>query len=163
MTKLTGAKLVAAAASLMVFGSALATASPAEATAPSVLPLQSRWRACDFSLEKWVDAVGYARGTAYLSTSGSNVSATVDMTVAQPDTRYDVRIIQTPRPSIGCAPGAPGVITGSPQTDANGYGSTTVQGPIAADATGAWILVERPSDSSQTPAEFYSSTFVAPI
>jgi hypothetical protein len=38
-----------------------------------------------------------------------------------------------------------------------------VQGPIASGATGAWVIVERPSDHSQTPAEFYTSEYIAAI
>jgi hypothetical protein len=163
MTQLTRAILVAAAASLMAFTPAIASASPGGSTGPAVMPLISKWRACDFTLEKWVDAVGDGRGIAHLSTTGSNVAATVDLATAEPNTHYDVRIIQTPRPSIGCAPGAPGVATGSLQTDAGGSGSTTVQGPIDSGATGAWVIVERPAANSQTPAEFYTSGFVASI
>jgi hypothetical protein len=166
MTKLTQAILLAASASLMVVSPAIASATPAESsgsTGAAVMPLLSKFRACDFTLEKWVDAVGYARGIAHVSTSGSTVTATVDMATAEPNTHYDVRVIQTPRASIGCAPGAPGVITGSLQTDAGGTGSTSLQGPIESNATGAWVMVQRPSAFSQTPAEFYSSTFVASI
>jgi hypothetical protein len=166
MTKLTQAILVAASASLMVVSPAIASATPAESsgsTGPAAMPLLSKFRACDFTLEKWVDAVGYARAIAHVSTSGSTITATVDMATAEPNTHYDVRVIQTPRASIGCAPGAPGVITGSLQTDAGGTGSTSLQGPIESNATGAWVMVQRPSAFSQTPAEFYSSTFVASI
>jgi hypothetical protein len=166
MTKLTQAILVAASASLMVVSPAIASATPAESsgsTGPAVMPLLSKFRACDFTLENWVDAVGYARGIAHVSTAGSTITATVDMATAEPNTHYDVRVIQTPRASIGCAPGAPGVITGSLQTDAGGTGSTSLQGPIESNATGAWVMVQRPSAFSQTPAEFYSSTFVASI
>jgi hypothetical protein len=160
MLKLTRAALVVAAASSMFASPAIASATPTDG---AVMPLLSKWRACDFTLEKWVDAVGDGRGIAHLGTSGSNVVTTVDMATAEPNTRYDVRIIQTPRASIGCAPGAPGVITGSLQTDAIGSGSTTLQGPVASGATGAWVIVERPAANSQTPAEFYTSGFVASI
>ena len=165
MIKLTQA-IVLAAAALMVVSPTIASASPAqssESSGPTEMPLSSRFRACDFTLEKWVNAVGYARGIAHLSTSGSTIVGTVDMATAEPDMHYDVRIIQTPRASIGCAPGAPGVLTGSIQTDAGGTGSTSLQGPIESNATGAWVMVTRPSAFSQTPAEFYSSTFIAPI
>jgi hypothetical protein len=165
MIKLTQA-IVLAAATLTIVSPAIASASPAqssESSGPAVMPLSSKFRACDFTLEKWVNAVGYARGIAHLSTSGSTVTATVDMATAEPNTHYDVRVIQTPRASIGCAPGAPGVLTGSVQTDGGGFGSTTLQGPIESNATGAWVMVTRPSAFSQTPAEFYSSTFIASI
>jgi hypothetical protein len=165
MRKLTQAILLAAA-TLMIVSTAIASASPAqsdESSGPAVMPLSSKFRACDFTLERWVNAVGYARGIAHLSTSGSTVTTTVDMATAEPNTHYDVRVIQTPRASIGCAPGAPGVITGSIQTDAGGTGSTSLQGPVESNATGAWVMVTRPSAFSQTPAEFYSSTFIASI
>jgi hypothetical protein len=163
MTKLTQAALVAVAGSLLVLTPSIASASPAESTGPAVMPLISKWRACDFTLEHWVDAVGDGRGVAHLSATGSTVTATVDLATAEPNTRYDVRVIQTPRPSMGCAPGAPGVAVGSLQTDGAGAGSTTVQGPVDSGATGAWVIVERPAENSQTPAEFYTSGFVASI
>src|SRR6185295_8045774 len=101
MRKLTQAIVLAAAAS-MVVSPAIASASPAqsdESSGATVMPLSSKFRACDFTLEKWVNAVGYARGIAHLSTSGSTIVATVDMATAEPNMHYDVRIIQTPRPS----------------------------------------------------------------
>jgi hypothetical protein len=161
MTKLTHALLAVAAASPMFTSPAIASAAPS--TGAAIMPLVSKWRACDFSLEHWVDAVGYGRGTAHLGTSGSNIVTTVDIATAEPNTHYDVRIIQTPRASIGCAPGAAGVITGSLQTDGVGSGSTTIQGPVNPGATGAWVIVERPAANSQTPAEFYTSGFTASI
>jgi hypothetical protein len=161
MTKLTHALVAVAAASLMFTSPAIASATPS--TGAAAMPLVSKWRACDFSLEHWVDAVGYGRATAQVGTSGSNVVTTVDIATAEPNTHYDVRIIQTPRESIGCAPGAPGVITGSLQTDGVGSGGTTIQGPVNPGATGAWVIVERPAANSQTPAEFYTSGFIASI
>lgn len=102
------------------------------------VPLLSNYKSCDFIQQDFVDATGYARGTAYLSTSGNTVSADVDFNTAVPDSFYDVRIIQTPRGSMGCGPGAPGVVTGILRTDPGGSGRTTVSGPIDANATGAW-------------------------
>jgi hypothetical protein len=160
MSKLTQAAMVVAAAGVLVINPAIATATPGST---AVMPLSGKFRACDFTVATWVDAHGYTRGIAHLSTSGPNVVATVDLATAEPDTHYDVRIIQTPRPSIGCAPGAPGVVTGSLQTDAGGAGTTTLQGPIAAGATGAWVIVQRPASNSQTPAEFYTSDFISSI
>lgn len=146
---------VAAAASLLPL--ATIVAPPAGA---AVMPLSSQWRSCDGSPLKWVSARGDARATANIGTTDSGaLSTTIDMATATPDTHYDVRVIQIPRSPQGCAAGTPGVITGGLQTDALGVGSTTFQGPIQSGATGAWVIVERPSDSSQTPAEFYSSEF----
>jgi hypothetical protein len=156
MNKLSLAKVIAITA-------ALVATSTATASAATTMPLSSKWRACDFSSQSWVNAVGYARVVANVSSTGSTVVVNVDMLVAPPDMHYDVRVIQMPRPSIGCAPGAPGVITGGLQTNGAGAGNVTLQGPIQSGATGAWVIVERPSDSSQTPAEFYTSTFVASI
>ncbi|BBZ26220.1 hypothetical protein MMAD_05150 [Mycolicibacterium madagascariense] len=128
------------------------------------MPLSGKWRACDFTDLKWVPNPGYARPVAHVGTdTAGNVMATVDIATARPNTRYDVRIVQTPRPSSGCAAGAPGVVSGGLQTDAAGGGSTTVVGPVATGATGAWVIVDLPSGSSQTPTEFYTSEFIAAI
>jgi hypothetical protein len=159
MRKLTQAAVVAAAG-VLVISPAVASATPGST---AVMPLIGKFRACDFTLEKWVSAHGYTRAVAHLSTSGPNVVATVDLATAEPNTNYDVRIIQTPRASIGCAPGAPGVVTGNLQTDAGGAGSTTLQGQIDSSATGAWVMVQRPAPYSQTPAEFYTSEFIGSI
>ena len=159
MTKLTSATVAIAGAALL--SAALAVSPPAGA---AVMPLSSQWRACDGTKLAWVHAVGDARATAHLTNSGSGtIVANVDMAATLPNTHYDIRVIQVPRASTGCAPGAPGVIVGGLQTDALGAGTTTFQGPIQSGATGAWIIVERPADNSQTPAEFYSSEFAAPL
>jgi hypothetical protein len=159
MNKLTPAMVTALAASTLA-ATGLA-ASPTAAAA--VMPLSSQWRACDGTKLPWASAVGDARATAQVNASGPTIVANVDLATTLPDTHYDVRVIQIPRPSSGCAAGDPGVIVGSVQTDASGAGSTTFQGPVQSGATGAWIIVERPSDSSQTPAEFYTSEFAASV
>lgn len=143
------------AASLMASSSAIASATD------SPVPLLKNYKACDFTQNDHVVARGYGRATAYVSTNSGNVVARVDMNTGVPDTHYDVRIIQTPRASIGCGPGAPGVALGSLTTDAAGAGSTTVQGPIAPGKTGAWVILERAAENSQTPAEFYTSEYIA--
>jgi hypothetical protein len=165
MKKLTPTACVAATAALMT--SAVAT-TPLAVAAPgsvsSAMPMSSQWRACDFSKLPWVDAVGDARPVAHIRTDGSGtLVATVDIATALPNTRYDVRVVQTPRPSAYCGPGAPGVVTGTLQTDGIGRGSTTFGGPIAGSATGAWVILERPSAYAQVPAEFYSTEFVASV
>jgi hypothetical protein len=55
------------------------------------------------------------------------------------------------------------VITGSLQTDGIGAGRTTLSGPVQEGATGAWVIMQRPAQFSQTPAEFYTSEFIAQI
>jgi hypothetical protein len=156
MSQLTLAKVTALAAAFLATSTGIASAV-------SPMPLSSQWRACDFSALKWVPAVGDSRIIAQVSGSGSTVVAQVNAAQAPPNTRYDVRIIQTPRPSIGCAPGDPGVVTGSLQIDGAGNGSTVVTGPIAAGKTGAWVLVDLPAPDTQTPTEFYTSEFIASI
>jgi hypothetical protein len=156
MTKFTMAKVTAVAMALLASSTAVAGAA-------SPMPLSSQWRACDFSQLKWVAAVGDSRIVADVSSTGSTVSAHVDAATAPPNSQYDVRIIQTPRPSNGCAAGDPGVISGVLQINDVGLGSVTVQGPIASGKTGAWVIVERPAANSQTPAEFYTSEYIAAI
>lgn len=159
MTKLTPAIFVAVAASLLPVG--IAVSPPADA---AVMPLSSQLRACDGTKLAWVAAVGDARATAHLTNDGSgSIVTTIDLATAPPNTHYDVRVIQVPRPSNDCAPGSPGVIVGGLQTDAAGVGNTTFRGPIRSGATGAWVIVERPAANSQTPAEFYTSEFAAPL
>jgi hypothetical protein len=161
MTKLTYAAIAAMAVSLMAINPATVSAAPDQGVAQ--VPLTSKWRACDFTIMKWPDATGYARPFAQVSSSSGTVTADVTINTAVPNTHYDVRVIQTPRPSIGCAPGAPGVIAGGLQTDGAGVGGVSLRGPVASEATGAWIIVSRPAAHSQTPEEFYTSTFIAAI
>lgn len=171
MYKLTSTIVVASSAALIgaaSFVTSMSVAAPRATAAPAsmstAMPLSSQWRACDFSKLAWVSAVGDARAVAHVGTNGAGmVAATVDMATALPNTHYDVRVIQTPRASNGCAAGASGVLVGGVQTDGLGAGTTTIAGPAAKGATGAWVIVELPSDSSQTPVEFYTSEFIASI
>ena len=68
-----------------------------------------------------------------------------------------------PRTQLTCNAGDPGVIAGEFQTDASGAGAVKLSGPIQSGATGAWIVLDRPAYNSQTPAEFYTSNFVAAL
>jgi hypothetical protein len=78
-----------------------------------------------------------------------------------PNTRYDVRLIQMPRPeSLHCNAGDPGVTGAVLFTDNAGAAATTVRAPIMSGATGAWMSIARPSAYSQFPEEFYSSDMV---
>lgn len=159
MIKLTSAIVAGTATVALVVVSAV-SAPPASA---AEMPMTGQWRACDFSKQTWVAAVGYARPVAHLTNDSGRLNATVDIATAQPNTHYDVRVIQTPRASMGCAPDAPGVIAGGLQTDGTGTGTTTVQGTVTSGATGAWVILERAGQYSQTPAEFYTSDFIAPL
>jgi hypothetical protein len=122
------------------------------------------FRRCDFSDKAYTGPTGYARPTAVVHSSGSEVIADVQIATAIPNTPYDVRVIQMPRSSAsGCNAGDPGVIAGVLLTDPAGAGSVTVRGPVASGATGAWMYITRPGEFSQTPAEFYTSDFVVPL
>jgi hypothetical protein len=122
------------------------------------------FRRCDFSDKAYTGPTGYARPTAVVHNTGSEVIADVQIATAIPNTPYDVRVIQMPRSSAsGCNAGDPGVIAGVLLTDPAGAGSVTVRGPVASGATGAWMYITRPGEFSQTPAEFYTSDFVMPL
>ncbi len=119
------------------------------------------FRRCDFSANTHVGGTGYARPTALVHNTGSELIADVQIATAIPNTPYDVRLIQMPRSSAsGCNAGDPGVIAGVLLTDAAGAGSVSLRGPVASGATGAWMSISRPGEFSQTPAEFYTSDFV---
>jgi len=122
------------------------------------------FRRCDFSANTHVGPSGYARPTALLRGSGSELIADVQIATAEPNTPYDVRLIQMPRSSATpCNAGDRGVIAGVLLTDAAGAGGVTLRGPVASAATGAWMFVSRPGEFSQIPAEFYTSDFVVQL
>jgi hypothetical protein len=92
------------------------------------------------------------------------VIADVQVVRAIPGTVYVVGLVEMPHSSaVGCNPGDPGVISGVVTADDFGNGSTTLRGPIAPGATGAWMYLSRPGYLSQTPDEFYTSDFIVPI
>jgi hypothetical protein len=153
-----------ACATIAAFTAVLPLTTAATASAATQMPLASTLRACDNTHLDYVFAREYGRGFAEVTTPGSNtVAAKFTLETAVPFTHYNVRIIQVPRPTNNCAPGDPGVIAGGFETDGEGNGGTTIQGPIKSGATGAWVVIDRPSDNTQTPAEFYSSDFIAAI
>jgi|KBSSwiStaDraftv2_1062776.scaffolds.fasta_scaffold00405_9 hypothetical protein len=161
MRKFACATFVAATALLPMTTAATASAEGAGTTQ---MPLANNLRACDNSHLDYVFAREYGRGFAEVSTPGSNtVAAKFTLETAEPFTHYDVRIIQVPRPTNNCAPGDAGVIAGGFETDGAGNGGTTIQGPIKSGATGAWVAIDRPAANTQTPAEFYTSDFIASI
>jgi hypothetical protein len=122
------------------------------------------FRRCDFSANTHVGPTGYAGPTASVRTAGGNVIADVQVARAIPGTVYVVGMVLMPHSSaVGCNPGDPGVISGVLTADDFGNGSTTISGPIASGATGAWLYVSRPGYLSQTPDEFYTSDFVVSI
>jgi hypothetical protein len=164
--KLTCVALIALTAPLSLISVAPASAAPADsARLPFQMPLDATLRTCaGAQLGAHVASNQFGRAFAEVTTPGSNtVAAAVTLATAVPDTHYDVRIIQVPRSTLACGAGDPGVIAGGFTTDATGAGGVTIQGSIQNGATGAWIALDRPASNSQTPAEYYTSTFVASI
>ncbi len=77
---------------------------------------------------------------------------------------YNVSLIQAPRASSApCTSPGPGVAVGSLDSDGVGQATTTVQDIIRPGTTGVWVFIQRPNPYSQSPAEVYTSDFVAPV
>jgi hypothetical protein len=166
MGKLTFTILTILATALLPFasGSVASADAPSGSRLPIQMPLDATFRTCDGKqLGKHVASNQFGRAFAEVTTPGNNVSAVVTLATAVPDMQYNVRLIQVPRSTLACGPGDPGVIAASFVTDATGAGGVTVQGPIQSGTTGVWVFLDRPAAHSQTPAEFYTSTFVAAV
>lgn len=154
-----------AAAVITIAAPALAVGvGAAVASADTFLPFNQTLRRCDFSEMQYVGGTGYGRPTAQVRVEGGDVVADIQFATGIPNTRYDVRLIQSPRSSArSCNAGDPGVAGTALVTDAAGGGAVTVRGPIMPGATGAWVSITRPSPHSQIPAEFYSTNLIAAI
>ena len=165
--------VAAAAATVMLttttamigFGTGIAAADGANAANGStVMPLSSMLRRCDWSYAQYVPSQNRGTGYAILSRTGNTVTAEVHMISVIPDIWYGVRLVEVPRPGIGCAAGDPGVGFGQLYTDGAGIGTATVQATVMNGATGAWVSVEGPLGDSPTFAgDFRTSDFIAPI
>lgn len=130
----------------------------------TVVPLTPKFRACDFTWATNVATNGTGSGRTVIGKAGSNnVVAQVQLIAAQPQAHYNVRLIQSPRPSAGCGAGDAGVTAGGIDTDGTGAGTLTLQGAISANSTGVWVFVDRPSPHSQSPIDFFTSEIVTPI
>jgi hypothetical protein len=111
-----------------------------------------------------VPTVGDAQGLALISSTGNTVTAQVTLNYAPADQHYTVRLIQMPRPSSDdCGSQGAGVAAIGLDTDGLGNGAATVQDGIRPGATGAWVFIDRANEYSQTPAEHYTSDFIAAI
>jgi hypothetical protein len=139
--------------------------STVPASADSVVPLRSILRACDFSPIPDTSSASRGTASAVIHASGGTVSAVVQLAEpGQPNTHYDVSLIQFPRASgAPCDVPGPGVAVAGLESNAVGVGSTTVSGPLQSGATGAWVFIRRANPFSQSPAEFYTSNFPASI
>lgn len=165
--------VAAAAATVMLttttamlgFGTGTAAADGANAANGSkVVPLSSLLRRCDWSNAPYVPSQNRGTGYAILSRTGNTVTAEVHMIGVIPDIWYGVRLVQVPRPGIGCAAGEPGVGFGQLYTDGAGIGTATVQATVMNGATGAWVSVEGPvGDWNQLTGDFRTSDYVASI
>ena len=149
-----------AAAAMLAAGSGIAAADGStgiNAERATVVPLSQVLRRCDFSNETHVPGAGSGSAVSIISSTGSNVTAEVQMTTATPGIRYFVRLVETPPPTDRCRPGNPGVAAGTIDTDAGGNGTVTLQEGVLPGTTGAFVFIEGP------PGDFYSSDVLAPI
>jgi hypothetical protein len=163
-------KELASAAALLIATASIVGAGPAAADGPATsgataVPMSSLFRNCDFVRPHWVSATGFGSASALIGTTSANqVSAQVNLAIAQPNTRYTVRLIQVPRAGDRtCTSGDPGVAFADLYTDGNGTGSTTVQGPRLPDATGAWVSIDGPPKPGKVIGEFYTSEVIASL
>ena len=94
-----------------------------------------------------------------IGTGGSNaVTADVRLAIGKPNTPYNVRLIQGPRPGTQtCNAGDPGVASAVLNTDGNGTGAVTLHDAVRAGATNAWVFIEGPPDPGEIRGEFYTS------
>ena len=129
------------------------------------VPMSSLFRNCDFVRPHWVSATGFGSASAVIGTTGANqVSAQVNLAIAEPNTRYTARLIQVPRAGDRtCTAGDPGVAFADLVTDGNGTATATVQGPRLQGATGAWVSIDGPPKPGKVIGEFYTSEFIAPL
>jgi hypothetical protein len=122
-------------------------------------------RACDYSLLPGVSAQSPAAASAIIRANSGTVTAEVHLAEpGAPGAHYNVSLIQAPRPaSAPCTSPGPGVAVGSLDSDAVGQATTTVQDRIRPGTTGVWVFIQQPNPYSQSPAELYTSDFVAPV
>jgi hypothetical protein len=160
----TVAATVVAMSAAVTVGVGTASAGPPGTGGATILSFAQTLRRCDFSADMHTGPAGVGNPTALVHSAGSDEIADVQIVRAVPDTPYDVRLIQIPRPSsASCNAGDPGVAGAVLQTDDSGAGAVTVRGPISSGETGVWMFISRPGELSQTPAEFYTSDFAAPL
>jgi hypothetical protein len=136
----------------------------ADVSSAGFVPLTPKFRACDFTWATNVATNGVGTGHTVISKAAPNkVVAQVQLAAAEPQAHYNVRLIQSPGISAGCAAGDPGVSVGGIDTDGTGAGAVTLQDTVSANTTGVWVYVDRPSPHSQRPIDFYTSEIITPI
>jgi hypothetical protein len=159
------AAILAISAAALPLATATASAAPASTNGATTVPLRSILRSCDFSPLQGAGGQNRAAATSAIRAAGGTVTAEVRLSEpSSPGTHFDVRLIQAPRASNSpCGSAGPGVAVGSLDTDGVGQASTTLQDGIQSGTTSAWVFIQRPSPYSQTPEEFYTSDFLAPV
>ena len=155
---------VVTAVGLIGFGFGTGSAA-AEVANGGTSPLRAVYRSCNFEVAKYVDASGFGSARATIGTGGGNtVTADVFLAIGRPNTPYQVRLIQGPRPGTQrCNAGDPGVVSGVLNTDGNGTGSVVLHAPRQSGATNAWVFVEGPPDPGEIRGEFYTSEVLTSI
>jgi len=158
------ASLVISAAAFPI-ATVTASAAPAGTNGGTAVPLRAILRTCDFSPIIGAGSQNFGSASSVIRAGGNTVTAEVHLSEpGSPGTHYDVRLIQAPRASSSpCSSAGPGVAVGSLDSDGAGQATTTVQESIQPGATGAWVFIQRPSQFSQSPVEFYTSDFIAPV
>lgn len=163
-TTLAAAAIAIACGSIPLGGGAGPAAAEPTATGVTALSLGQALRRCDFTEFQYVGAGWYGRATGELRVEGGQVVVDLRFATGVPNARYDVRLIQMPRPDpVRCNPGDPGVAEVPMFTDGAGGAATTVRAPMMSGATGAWLSITRPSPYSQMPEEFYTSDSISPL
>jgi|SRR4051812_44301799 hypothetical protein len=158
-TRFTAVAMVA----LGLLGLGCGTAS-AEAANGGSVPLGENYRSCDYTKLDYVAATGFGSGTSTVSSDGGTVSADVFLMIGRPNTPYQVRLIQGPRPgSQKCNAGDPGVASAVLNTDGNGVGTVTLHDAVEPGATVGWVFIDGPPDVGQIRGEFYTSELLTTL
>jgi hypothetical protein len=103
--KTTAVALISASI-LAIMG--IAAADPSSVTG-KVVALSAVLKRCDFGAVNGVPPATKGTGYTIISRSASTVTAEVHLTGLTPDIWYGVRLIEAPRPGIGCSASDPGV------------------------------------------------------
>ena len=155
--------LVMTVVGLIGLGLGSGTAS-AESANGGLVPLVAHFRSCDFTKLNYVSANGFGSGTSTITGNGTNVTAEVFLSIGKPNTPYQVRLIQGPRPGTQkCNAGDPGVASAVLNTDGNGTGTLTLSGARQSGATNAWVFLDGPPEPGQIRGEFYASELLTSL
>ena len=137
----------------------------ADAANGGMVPLTSIFGPATSARYSMSPAAGNGFSQAFIGTGGTNtVTADVHLAIGKPNTPYNVRLIQGPRPaSQTCNAGDPGVASGVLNTDGIGTGAVTLHDSVRSGATNAWVFVEGPPDPGEIRGEFYTSDLITSL